>query len=108
MTRAKYLSYGKTNEPTEISEVLGRLIERASVRIDVRQGDLVERWSEIAPGDWAEVATPVGIRDHTLLVEVPSGVAGSLLKYQTQQLLSAIEHDFGTDLVIAIRLRVKR
>ncbi|MEE8485370.1 MAG: DUF721 domain-containing protein [Acidimicrobiia bacterium] len=106
--RAKYLSYEKKNDPTEISEVLGRLIEKASVRIDVRQGELIQRWSEIAPSDWSEVATPIGIRERTLLVEVQSGTAASLLKYQKQQLLGAIVDAFGNDLVSAVRIRVSR
>ena len=59
--RAKYLSYGNRRQPEEISDVLGAVIERASVNIDVRQGDLIERWSEVAPGDWVQVAKPIGI-----------------------------------------------
>lgn len=106
--RAKYLRYGKRREPTEISEVLGTLIERASGRIDVRQGELLERWRDVAPGDWSEVATPIGIRDRTLLVEVASGTAASLLKYQVQQLIGAITEAFGEELVTSVRLRVSR
>lgn len=108
MKRAKYLSYEKTNEPTEINDILGTLIERASVRIDVRQGDLVTRWREVVPGDWVDAATPIGISDHVLLVEVPSGTAGSLLRYQTEPLLDAIAQVYGADLVTAVRLRVTR
>jgi len=37
MKRAKYLSYGERREPKEISDVLGSVIESASVNIDVRQ-----------------------------------------------------------------------
>lgn len=106
--RAKYLGYGKREEPTEISEVLGTLIERASGRIDVRQGELIEHWKEIAPGDWSDVAIPIGIRDRTLLVEVASGTAASLLKYQIHQLIGVISEAFGEELVTAVRLRVSR
>ncbi len=106
--RAKYLSYGTKRELTDISEVLGRFIERATLPIDVRQGDLVKRWLEIAPGDWADVAEPIGIRDQVLLVEVPTGAAGSLLKYQVEDLCRAIDHAFGSDLVRSVRLRVAR
>jgi predicted nucleic acid-binding Zn ribbon protein len=104
--RAKYLSYGKRREPTEISDVLGVLVERASGQIDVRQGELIERWKIIAPGDWPEVSTPIGIRGQTLLVEVASGTAASLLKYQTHQLVGAIRDAFGEDLVTSVKLRV--
>jgi predicted nucleic acid-binding Zn ribbon protein len=108
MKRAKYLSYGDRREPKEISDVLGSVIESASVNIDVRQGKLIERWREVAPGDWVDVARPVGIREQTLLVEVGSGTAGSLLKYQTQQLIEAISEEFGSDLVTSVRLQIPR
>ena len=108
MKRAKYLSYGNKREPKEISDVLGSVIERASVNIDVRQGELVRRWDEVAPGDWMDVARPVGIREQTLLVEVGSGTAGSLLRYQTQQLIDAISKEFGDDLVTSVRLQIPR
>lgn len=108
MKRAKYLSYRERREPEEISEVLGSVIESASVNIDVRQGELIDRWRQVVPGDWVEVARPVGIREQTLLVEVGSGTAGSLLKYQTQQLIEAIAAEFGDDLVTSVRLQIPR
>jgi predicted nucleic acid-binding Zn ribbon protein len=106
--RAKYLSYGNRREPTEIGDVLGKVIEKASVNIDVRQGDLIERWTEVVPGDWAEVATPIGVRDRTLLVEVENGTAASLLKYQIERLIEAVSKVYGDDLVTAVKLRVSR
>jgi hypothetical protein len=106
--RAKYLSNDERRQPVEISEVLGAVIESASGRIDVRQGDLVDRWKEIAPGDWHDVAKPIGIRDQTLLVEVENGTTGSLLKYQTNQLIGAIHDALGEDLVTSVKIRVSR
>ena len=106
MRRAKYLTYGRRREPKEISDVLGAIIERASGSIDIRQGELIRRWEHVVPGDWVDVATPIGIRDHVLLVEVSDGTAGSLLKYQTQQLIDAVSEEFGEDLVASVRLRV--
>lgn len=106
--RAKYLSQGEKHEPVEISDVLGKVIEKASVNIDIRQGDLIERWGEVVPGDWAEVATPIGIRDNTLLVEVENGTAASLLKYQIQRLLDSIADVFGSDLVTTVKLKVSQ
>jgi hypothetical protein len=108
LTKAKYLSYGNRRQPEEISEVLGAVIERVSVNIDVRQGDLIARWADVAPGDWVKVANPIGIRDHTLLVEVADGTGGSLLKYQIQALIDAISTEYGDDLVTSIRLKVAR
>lgn len=108
MRRAKYLQYGRKREPEEISNVLGSIIEHASGSIDIRQGELVQRWITVVPGDWADAAVPVGVRDQTLLVEVQNGTAGSLLKYQTQQLIDAISDEFGSDLITAVRLQISR
>lgn len=108
MKRAKYLRYGWKREPEEISNVLGSIIERASGSIDIRQGELIERWTSVVPGDWADVAIPIGVREQTLLVEVQNGTAGSLLKYQTHQLIDAISDEFGSDLVTAVRLQISR
>jgi hypothetical protein len=108
VTRAKYLNYGRRREPKEISDVLGAIIERASGSIDIRQGELIQRWDDIVPGDWIDVATPIGIKEQSLLVEVENGSAGSLLKYQTQQLIGAIAEEFGEDLVASVRLRISR
>lgn len=106
--RAKYLTYGDRREPTEISDVLGSVIERASVNIDVRQGDLIGRWRDVVPVVWTEASTPIGVRDHTLLVEVENGTAASLLKYQIPSLIDVISTEFGEDLVTSVRLRVAR
>lgn len=108
MIRAKYLSYGRRREPEEISGVLGAIIEQASGSIDIRQGELIKRWKDVVPGDWIGVATPIGIKDHALLVEVENGTAGSLLKYQIQVLLDAIIDEFGDDLVKSVRLQISR
>ncbi|MEN8041199.1 MAG: DUF721 domain-containing protein [Actinomycetota bacterium] len=104
--KAKYLGQGNRREPQEISDVLGTVIEKAAGQIDVRQGDLIRRWTEIVPGDWAEVASPIGVKDQTLLVEVPNGTAASLLKYQVTNLVKSISDEFGDDLVTAVKLRV--
>ena len=88
--------------------MLGSIIERASGSIDIRQGELIRQWADVVPGDWKSVARPIGIREESLLVEVENGTAGSLLKYQTQQLVDAITKEFGSGLVSSVRLRISR
>jgi hypothetical protein len=106
--RAKYLGSGEPNHPKEISELLGSIIEKAAVGIDVRHGELVDAWETFAPEDWVTFGRPVGVRDSTLLVEVADGSAASLLKYQISDLRSAIDDRFGEDLVTAVRVKVAR
>ena len=85
--RAKYLGDGERRQPEEISRVIGSIIEHSQVDVDIRQGDLVAEWGDIAPGDWAR-GTPIGVRDGTLLVTVRDGATASLLRYQHQALLA--------------------
>lgn len=104
--RAKYLGSGEGRQPKEISQLLGSIIERAAVGIDVRHGQLVNDWQVFAPQDWVTFGTPIGVRDGTLLVEVPDGSAASLLKYQMGELKGAIDDRFGGDLVHSVKVRV--
>jgi predicted nucleic acid-binding Zn ribbon protein len=105
--RAKYLGDGERRQPEEISRVIGSIIEHSQVDVDIRQGDLVAEWGDIAPGDWAR-GTPIGVRDGTLLVTVRDGATASLLRYQHQALLDAIAASHGSDLVRGVRVRVER
>jgi hypothetical protein len=105
--RAKYLKTGNKRQPTEISEILGKVIEIAAVGVDVRQADLIERWVDLVPQDWA-LSTPVGVRDEVLLVEVTNGTAASVLRYQMDPLLRAIADEFGPGLVRSVRVTISR
>ncbi len=108
MSRAKYLRYDDgRREPSEISEVIGSIIENATVAVDLRHTELVEQWSEIVPGDWV-LGTPIGVRDGTLLVTVPDGATATLLRYQERSLTQALEARFGPDLVASVRVSVDR
>jgi hypothetical protein len=107
--RAKYYRRdgSKRKQPTEISDVLGSIIEKASVGIDVRHGLLVADWELFAPDDWVTFGRPVGVRDQALLVEVSNGSAATLLRYQTADLVSAIDERFGTGIVKAVKVRIE-
>jgi len=103
--RAKYLTNGPQKQLTEISQVLGSVIEGAAAGVDVRQAEMINTWSSFAPGDW-KAGEPIGVRDGVLLVAVPDGTIGSLLRYQTEALLAVISREYGDDLVQSIRLQI--
>ena len=107
MTRAKYLSDDDRGQPEEISSVLGSVVERVMTSVDIRHGALVDEWLDVVPDDWT-LATPVGVKDGTLLVTVPDGATASLLRYQTTPLLRVIEDRYGAGVVADVRLRVTR
>lgn len=104
--RAKYYGEKEPKQPAEISEVLGSIIEKATVGIDVRHGQLVADWDSFAPADWVAFGKPIGVRDQTLLVEVSDGSAATILRYQKADLLSVIEARYGAGIVTAARVRV--
>jgi hypothetical protein len=104
--RAKYYGQKEPGKPVEISEVLGTIIEKAAVGIDVRHGQLVSDWESFAPDDWVTFGRPVGIRDHQLLVEVSDGSAATLLRYQITDLMNVIENRYGPGIVTAVKVRV--
>ncbi len=104
--RAKYYGQKKPKQPTEISEVLGTIIEKAAVGIDVRHGQLVSDWESFAPHDWVTFGRPVGVRDQALLVEVSDGSAATVLRYQISDLLTAIEELYGPGIVTAVKVRI--
>ena len=105
--RAKYLQTGNKRQPKEISEILGRVIESAAVGVDVRQAELIQGWEDIVPPDWA-LATPVGVRNEVLLVEVGDGATAALLRYQREPLMGAIAEAFGPGLIRSVRITVSR
>lgn len=104
--RAKYYGGKQPKEPAEISEVLGSIIEKAAVGIDVRHGQLVSEWETFAPEDWVAFGTPIGVREQTLLVEVSDGSAATLLRYQIEDLKRAIDEHVGTGMVTAVKVRI--
>ena len=107
MSRAKYLNTSPKRQPTEISEILGIVIESAVVGIDVRQTEMIDRWCDVVPGDWT-MGDPVGVRDGVLLVEVLDGTTASVLRYQVDPLMRAITDEFGSDLIRSVRVKIQR
>lgn len=104
--RAKYLEPEPKREPTEISDVLGKLIEKVAVGVDVHHGELIAEWETVAPADWVTFGTPVGVRTGTLLVEVADGTAASVLRYQIEDLKRAVADRFGEGLITHVRIKV--
>ena len=104
--RAKYYGEKQPKQPAEISEVLGTIIEKAAVGIDVRHGQLISDWGAFAPDDWVAFGRPVGVRDKTLLVEASDGSGATVLRYQIPQLMKVIEERYGPEVVTAVKVRI--
>jgi len=84
-----------------IEEVLGR-IARADVAPMVR---LHRQWDETA-GRWADKCRPVALGDGVLTVEVGNGMDASMLRYDAETLLGAVQQVVGEELPVK-RLVIK-
>lgn len=106
--RAKYLAEGApSRDPAPITDVLGVVMENASARYGASLVRLRARWTGLAGATWSGT-TPVAIHDGVVLVEVADGARASLLRFETDALLDAIEAEFGEGFARGIRLRVAR
>ncbi|MEN8112825.1 MAG: DUF721 domain-containing protein [Actinomycetota bacterium] len=106
--RANYYSPGpERREPEPIDDLLGSIIERAGASKDLGIAGLVDSWDEVVSDRWKGCSRPIGVREQTLLVEVPTGSDASLLRYETADLVRRISARFGPDLVRSVRFRVE-
>ena len=108
MTRANYYRSGpKRKDPEVIDDLLGSIVEQAGASSDLGISDLVASWDEVVSERWRGRSRPIGVREQTLLIEVPDGSAASLLRYDASDLLQRISDRYGSDLVRAVRFRVQ-
>ena len=108
MSRANYYSDKPSRpDPSPIDDLLGTIVERAGASPDLGVAKLVSSWDDVVSERWRERARPIGVKDQTLLVEVPEGADASLLRYDSADLIRRISGRFGPDLVRAVRFRVE-
>ena len=108
MTRAKYYSdKPEKPDPTPIDDLLGEIVERAGASPDLGVAKLVASWDDVVSERWRERSRPIGVRDQTLLVEVPEGADASLLRFDSADLMRRISQRFGPNLVRAVKFRVE-
>jgi hypothetical protein len=108
MTRANYYSSEPARaQPEKIDDLLGSIVERAGAGADLGAARLVASWDGLVAERWLGRSRPIGVRDQTLLVEVPAGADASLLRYDTADLINRISAQFGPDLVRSVRFRVE-
>lgn len=108
MNRANYYQPDPPRrDPEEIDDLLGAIVEKAGAGRDLGISSLVASWDDIVSERWKGRSRPIGVREQTLLVEVPDGSAASLLRYESGDLLRRISDRFGPDLVRTVRFRVE-
>ena len=108
MTRANYYRADHDrSEPETVDDLIGAIVEKAGASPDLGVSLLVSSWDDIVSERWRGRSKPIGVRDQTLLVEVPDGADASLLRYDTADLLRRISARFGSDLVHAVRFRIE-
>jgi len=107
MTRANYYRAGpERRDPEVVDDLIGSIVEKAGASPDLNVSKLVSSWDDIVSERWQGRSKPIGVREQTLLVEVPEGADASLFRYDTADLMRRISARFGPDLVRAVRFRV--
>jgi predicted nucleic acid-binding Zn ribbon protein len=108
MTRANYYSDKlQRPDPKPIDDLIGTIVEQAGASPDLGIARLVSSWDDVVSERWRGRSRPVGVREQTLLVEVPDGADASLLRYDSADLVRRISQRFGPDLVRAVKFRVE-
>ena len=108
MTRANYYrAEPNRREPEVVDDLIGSIVEKAGASSDLNESKLVSSWNDIVSERWQGRSRPIGVREQTLLVEVPEGADASLLRYDSADLLRRISARFGPDLVRSVRFRVE-
>ena len=108
MTRANYYRYRpEQRDPEVVDDLIGSIVEKAGASPDLNVSKLVASWDDIVSERWMGRSKPIGVREQTLLVEVPEGADASLLRYDTADLIHRISSRFGPDLIRAVRFRVE-
>lgn len=97
-----------TRQPERIGDILDGVLERLGVGSAPDMVDLVGRWAELAGEPWATRSIPAGYHRGVLTVEVTDGEAATLLKYQTQELVTRLGEALGSGIVTTVRIRVAR
>jgi len=93
MTRANYYSSEPARaQPEKIDDLLGSIVERAGAGADLGAARLVASWDGLVAERWLGRSRPIGVRDQTLLVDVPAGE----LRGQTHVLAAAAVSVYGT------------
>ena len=91
-----------------VGEHLEELLRRIGMPPVTDLSRLVDEWAELTPEPWSSAATPVGLDDGVLVVEVVDGTHASLLNYQIGGLIDHLGTRLGSGIVTGVRIRLRR
>jgi len=97
----------QTHEPQPLAASLDRVAARLGAGSALGLGALYERWEEIVGPATAAHATPGGLRQGRLLVEVDHPAWATSLAHLEATLLRRVAEVAGPDLVQGIEVRVR-
>ena len=95
-------------DPTPLSELLEDVLAGYGVARPRDAVALLEEWERVAPAPWATRAEPRSLTEGVLEVAVADGATASLLRYQQQDLISALSERLGAGLVSEVKVTVER
>lgn len=94
----------RQREPVTLSDVLGRLATDRGWHDRLRDGQVHQRWVEIAGEDLAAHTEPVRLHGGVLVVRVASGAWAEQLRYLTPRLLERARQVLGAERVRRVQV----
>ncbi len=96
----------RRRQPVGLSEILDSVLRGVGVG-DLGLWKRIESgWAELAGEPWSQLARPLALSRATLLVEVDSGAAASLLRYGTAGLTHRLNAALGADEIKDVKVRL--
>lgn len=97
---------GRRSQPTEMGQVVGRVLGDLGLEGAARAFAIAERWEEAVGPEIARHSQPVALRDGTLEVWVTSSVWCQQLQMQGPAVLEALSALLSEDAPTALRFRL--
>jgi len=101
------LEKGQALRAQPVSALMPKVL--SGLRMDRRraEAEVVKVWNHLLDPNIVAHAQPTGIRKGTLFVTVDSSVwLSEIVRYRRKEILSRLQHSFGTDFVARISFRV--
>lgn len=100
------MSRGRRSRPTQVSELLERVLDDLGMEAAVRAHRVGQRWQEAVGPEVAAHCQPVGVRNGVLEARVESSVWAQQLQLRTPEILEALRRVLGDEAPTAVRFRV--
>ncbi len=96
----------RRRQPVGLSEILDSVLRGVGVGDLALWRRIEAEWSVLAGEPWSALSRPLALTRATLLVEVDSGAAASLLRFGTAGLAQRLNAQLGSEKIKDVKVRV--